>query len=104
MNNKSKEQLEKMRSAMKSTKVTIIIRIPNNAADDYSAAKVHYATIKELSKQDSNMVVMDNKGTTQVNYHKTISQEKYRELFQPGERSRSSQRCASYPLERRKLQ
>jgi hypothetical protein len=86
MNNKSKEQLEKMRSAMKSTKVTIIIRIPNDAADDYSAAEVHYATIKELSKQDSNMVVMDTKGTTQVNYHKTISQEKYKELFQPREK------------------
>jgi hypothetical protein len=72
---------------MKSTKVTIIIRIPKDAADDYSAAEMHYATLKELSKQDSNMVVLDNKGTTQINYHKAISQEKYKELFQPREKS-----------------
>jgi hypothetical protein len=87
MNSKLKEQLEKMRSAMKSTKVTIIIRIPSDAADDYSAAEVHYATIKELSKQDSNMVVLDNKGTTQINYHKAIGQEKYRDLFKPREKT-----------------
>jgi hypothetical protein len=86
MNNKSKEQLEKMRSAMKSTKVTIIIRIPSDTAEDYSAAEVHYATIKELSKQDSNMVVLDNKGTTQINYHKAMSQEKYKDIFQPREK------------------
>jgi hypothetical protein len=71
---------------MKKTKVTIIIRIPSDAADDYSVAEIHYATIKELSKQDSNMVVLDNKGTTQINYHKTISQEKYKEHFQPREK------------------
>jgi Tfp pilus assembly protein PilP len=87
MNNKSKEQLEKMRSAMKATKVTIIIRIPSDAAEDYSAAEVHYATIKELSKQDSNIVVLDNKGTTQINYHKGISQDKYKDLFKPREKS-----------------
>jgi hypothetical protein len=45
---------------------------------------VHYATLKE---QDSNMVVMDNKGTTQVNYHKDISQDKYKNLFQPREKT-----------------
>jgi translation elongation factor P/translation initiation factor 5A len=84
---KSKEQLEKLRSAMKSTKVTIIIRIPNDAADDFSVAEVHYATLKELSKQDSNMVVMDNKGTTQINYHKDISQDKYKDLFKPREKT-----------------
>jgi hypothetical protein len=83
---KSREQLDKMRSAMKSTKVTIIIRIPSDATEEYSAAEVHYATIKELSKQDSNIVVLDNKGTTQINYHKAISQEKYKELFQPREK------------------
>jgi hypothetical protein len=87
MNNKSKEQLEKLRSAMKMTKVTIIIRIPSDAAEDYSAAEVHYATIKELSKQDSNLAVLDNKGTTQINYRKAISQEKYKEHFQPREKS-----------------
>jgi hypothetical protein len=48
---------------------------------------VHYATLKELSKQDSNMVVMDNKGTTQINYHKDISQDKYKDLFQPREKT-----------------
>jgi Tfp pilus assembly protein PilP len=32
------------------------------------------------------MVVMDNKGTTQINYHKAISQDKYKDSFQPREK------------------
>jgi hypothetical protein len=87
MRSMSKEKLEKMRASMTKTKITIIIRIPPDAAADYSAAETHIATIIELSKQDSNMIVLDNKGTTQVNYQKSTSAEKYKELFQPREKT-----------------
>jgi hypothetical protein len=87
MRSLSKEKLEKMKAAMKKTKVTIIIRIPPDAAEDYSAAETHIATIIELSKQDSNMIVLDNKGITQVNYQKSTSAEKYKDLFQPREKT-----------------
>jgi hypothetical protein len=86
MNTYSKEKLESMRSAMKQTQITVTIRIPPEAADDYSAAETHIATIKEISKQDSNLVVLDHKGNTHVNVHKAFSEEKYKESFQPREK------------------
>jgi hypothetical protein len=87
MRSMSKEKLEKMKLAMTKMKVTIIIWISPDAADDYSAAETHIATIIELSKQDSNMIVLDNKGTTQVNYQKPSSAKKYKDLFQPHEKT-----------------
>lgn len=86
MNHHSKEKLESMRSAMKQTQLTVTIRISPDAADDYSAAETHIATIKEISKQDSNLVVLDYKGNSHVNVHKPFSEEKYKENFQPREK------------------
>jgi hypothetical protein len=86
-NNKAKEKLEAMKTAMKKTKISIVIRIPSDAPDDYSAAEVHVATIRELSKQDSNLVVLDSKGINQINIHKAFGPEKYKEAFQPREKT-----------------
>jgi hypothetical protein len=72
---------------MKKTKVSIIIRIPKETPSDFSAAEVHTATIRELSKQDSNLVVLDSTGVNQVNIHKALSPEKYKQAFQPREKT-----------------
>jgi hypothetical protein len=86
LNNLSKERLESMRAAMKQTKITVVIRVPQDTEDGYSAAKMHLNTIRELSKQDSNLVVLDSKGTNHVNIHKAFSEEKYKEAFLPREK------------------
>jgi hypothetical protein len=43
--------------------------------------------IQELSKQDSNLIVLDSKGVNQINIHKSLSPEKYKDIFQPQERA-----------------
>jgi hypothetical protein len=86
LNNISKERLEAMRAAMKKTQITVVIRVPQDTAADYSAAETHINTIRELSKQDSNIVVLDYKGNNHVNIHKAFSEEKYKEAFQPREK------------------
>jgi hypothetical protein len=75
-----------MRAAMKQTKITVVIRVPQDTEDGYSAAETHLNTIRELSKQDSNLVVLDSKGTNHVNIHKAFSEEKYKEAFLPREK------------------
>jgi hypothetical protein len=83
----SKEKLEEKLSSMIKTKITVMFRVPSNAAADFSAAEVHFATIREISKQDANLLVLDNKGTSQVNIHKSFGQDKYKELFHPREKT-----------------
>jgi hypothetical protein len=82
----TQEKLDEKMSSMQKTKVTIMIRVPNDVAADFSAAEVHIATIRELGKQDANMIVLDHKGTNHVNIHKSFGQEKYKEHFQPREK------------------
>lgn len=82
----TKEKLDEKMTTMKKTKITIMIRVPNDAAADYSAAEVHIATIRELGKQDANLIVLDHKGTNQVNIHKSFGHDKYKEHFQPREK------------------
>jgi hypothetical protein len=86
-NSKAKAKLDAMKSAMKKTKLSIVIRIPNDAPDDYSVAETHFATIREISKQDSNLIVLDSKGNNQVNIHKSFGPDKYKEAFQPREKN-----------------
>jgi hypothetical protein len=83
----SKEKLDEKMSSMVKTKITIMLRVPSNATVDFSAAEVHFATIRELSKQDANLIVLDNKGSNQVNIHKSFGQEKYKEFFHPREKT-----------------
>jgi hypothetical protein len=66
------------------------MRIPKDAPADYSAAETHIATIRELSKQDSNLVVLDSDGVNHINIHKAFSPEKYKAAFKPRERSYSN--------------
>jgi hypothetical protein len=86
-NNKAREKLEAMKMAMKKTKLSIIIRIPNDALDSFSVAEAHFATIREICKQDSNLITLDSKGINQVNIHKTFGPDKYKEAFQPREKT-----------------
>jgi hypothetical protein len=86
LNNISKERLETMRAAMKQTKVTVVFRVPPDTDEGYSAAETHLNTIRELSKQDSNLVVLDSKGINHVNIHKAFIEEKYKEAFNPREK------------------
>jgi hypothetical protein len=69
------------------TKVTITLRVPVDKPADFSAAEVHVATLKELSKQDGNLIVLDSSGNNQVNIHKAIGPEKYKALFHPCEKA-----------------
>jgi hypothetical protein len=82
----TKEKLDELMTSMVKTKVTILIRVPKEATAEYSAAEVHIATIRELSKQDANLLVLDHQGINHVNIHKSFGQEKYKEYFQPRER------------------
>jgi hypothetical protein len=83
----TKEKLDAMMTSMVKMKVTILIRVPKDAAADYSAAEVHIVTLRELSKQDGNLVILDHSGVNHVNIHKSFGQEKYKEYFQPRERT-----------------
>jgi hypothetical protein len=77
----TKEKLEEKMTTMIKLKVTIMIRVPSNAPADYSAAEVHIAMIRELGKQDPNMIVLDHKGNNHVNIHKSFGQDKHKEFF-----------------------
>jgi hypothetical protein len=81
------ETLEEKFTTMNKTKITIMIRVPSDATAEFSAAEVHIATIRELSKQDTNIIILNHKGTSQVNIHKSFGHEKYKEFFQPREKS-----------------
>jgi hypothetical protein len=82
LNNISKERLESMRAAMKQTKVTVAFRVAKDTGDDYSAAETHLNIMRELSKQDSNLVVLDHKGVNHVNIHKaTFSRQAVKSSF-----------------------
>jgi hypothetical protein len=37
----------------------LTLRVPKDKAADFSAAEIHLATIKELSKQDNNLITLD---------------------------------------------
>jgi 3-phosphoglycerate kinase len=82
----TKENLEEKMSSMIKTKFTIMIRVPPNAAANYSAAEIHIATIRELSKQDANLIVLNHEGKSHVNIHKSFGEEKYKEYFKPREK------------------
>jgi hypothetical protein len=82
----TKENLEEKMLSMIKTKVTIMIRVPSNAAADYSAAETHIATIRELSKQDANLIVLNHEGKSHVNIHKSFGEAKYKEFFKPREK------------------
>jgi hypothetical protein len=63
-----------------------MIRVPSDATAEFSAAEVHIATIRELSKQDANIIVLNHIGISQVNIHKSFGHIKYKEFFQPREK------------------
>jgi hypothetical protein len=69
------------------TKISITLRVPNDKQADYSAAEVHIATLRELSKQDNNLIVLDHSGNKHVNIHKSFGHEMYKEMFQPREKA-----------------
>jgi hypothetical protein len=83
----NQEKLDELMTSMVKTKITIIIRVPKEATAEYSAAEVHIATIRELSKQDANLLVLDHQGINLVNIHKLFGQEKYKDYFQLHERT-----------------
>jgi hypothetical protein len=62
------------------------LRVPQDTEEDFSAAEIHLNTIREIGKQDSNIVVLDHKGINHVNIHKSFSADKYKEHFQPREK------------------
>jgi hypothetical protein len=82
----TQEKLEEKLTSMHKTKITIMIRVPTNVTAEFSAAEVHIATIRELSKQDTNIIVLDHSGTSQVNIHKSFGHDKYKEFFKPREK------------------
>jgi hypothetical protein len=83
----SEPEVEIDQSKYVKTKITVIMPVPNDKPADYSAAEVHIATLRELSKQDKNLLILDHTGNKHVNIHKSFGQEAYKELFQPRERA-----------------
>jgi hypothetical protein len=73
-------------SKLKKTKITITLRVPSDKAADYSAAEVHIATLRELGKQDGNLIVLDSSGNKHVNIHKSFGHDAYKEMFKPREK------------------
>jgi hypothetical protein len=84
--NLAHDKFEERLTTMNKTKITIMIRVPSDATAEFSVAEVHIATIRELSKQDANIIVLNHNGTSQVNIHKSFGHEKYKEFFQPREK------------------
>jgi hypothetical protein len=69
-------------SKLTKTKITITLRVPNDKAADYSAAEIHIATLRELSKQDGNLIVLNSYGNKHVNIHNDA----YKDMFKPREK------------------
>jgi hypothetical protein len=86
----SEPELEIDQSKYVKTKITVIMRVPNDKPADYSAAEVHIATLRELSKQDKNLLILDHTGNKHINIHKSFGQDVYKEMFQPREKAFAS--------------
>jgi hypothetical protein len=69
------------------TRISITLRVPLDKPADFSAAEVHIATLRELGKQDKNLIILDHSGNKQVNIHKSFGHDAYKELFQPREKA-----------------
>jgi hypothetical protein len=72
-------------SKLSKTKITITFQVPSDKPADYSAAEIHIATLRELSKQDGNLMVLNNSGNKHVNIHKSFGHNAYKEMFKPRE-------------------
>jgi hypothetical protein len=73
-------------SKLTKTKITITLRVPSDKAAEYSAAEIHIATLRELGKQDGNLIVLDSLGNKHVNIHKSFGHDAYKEMFKPREK------------------
>jgi hypothetical protein len=91
-NNSGQVRNESNTSNLVKTKVTITLRVPKDKPAGFSAAEIHLATIKELSKQDENLITLDLAGNNQINIHQGFGDEKYKEWFKP--REKNSHRAA----------
>jgi hypothetical protein len=69
------------------TRISITLQVPQDKPADYSAVEVHIATLRELSKQDKNLIILDHTGNKQVNIHKSFGHDAYKEIFQPREKA-----------------
>jgi hypothetical protein len=74
-------------SKLVKTKITITLRVPIDKPADFSAAEIHIATLRELGKQDKNLIILDHAGQKHVNIHKTFGHDMYKELFKPREKA-----------------
>jgi hypothetical protein len=85
-NNNTQVRDESDTSKLVKTKVTITLRVPKDKPAGFSAAEIHLATIKELIKQDEQLITLDHAGNNQINIHKAFGDEKYKEWFKPREK------------------
>jgi hypothetical protein len=69
------------------TKIMITLRVPSNKPADYSAAEIHIAMLRELSKQDGNLIVLNNSRNKHVNIHKSFGHDAYKECSNPVKKS-----------------
>jgi hypothetical protein len=83
----SEASKEMEHSNLVKTRISITLRVPQDKPADYSAAEVHIATLRELSKQDKNLIILDHTGYKQVNIHKSFGHDAYKEMFQPREKA-----------------
>jgi hypothetical protein len=89
-NNNGQVRNESKNSNLFKTKVTITLRVPKDKPAGFSAAEIHLLTIKELCKQDENLITIDHAGNNQINIHKAFGDKKYKEWFKPREKKFAS--------------
>jgi hypothetical protein len=82
------EKPENMDSTMKKVRVTLTIRPPRDISE-FSPAKLHVDALHEIHKFDETLLVFNAKGDTRVNIESSISESRYKELFQPVEKRHS---------------
>jgi hypothetical protein len=64
------------------TKIMITLRVPSN-----KPAEIHIVMPRELSKQDGNLIVLNNSGNKHVNIHKSFGHDAYKECSNPVKKS-----------------
>jgi hypothetical protein len=76
---------ESVKSMMKKVRLTLTIRAPKDTSE-FSPAKLHIETLHEIHKFDETLMVFNTTGDTRVNIESSISEGRYKELFQPVEK------------------
>jgi hypothetical protein len=80
-----KTQPDDLNHTMKKVKVTFAVCVPKDTTD-FSPAKLHLEALHEIHKVDESLIVFNFSGKVKVNFETAMTDNQYRELFQPVEK------------------